>query len=64
MLRALQMFFAHKRLCSCTQTPQLKAHDLPFMNFILGNLNAHDFGDTSDASIHEQRLQNVLVLEL
>ena len=54
LLRALQMLFVHKRLCSCTQTAQLKAHDLPFMNFILGNLNAHDFGDTSDASIHEQ----------
>ena len=31
---ALQMLFVHKRLSSCAETAQLKAHDLPSMNLI------------------------------
>ena len=63
LLRALQMLFAHKHLSSCAETAQLKAHDLPFMNLIVSNLNPCDFSTTAhtfDASVHEQRLQNVL----
>ena len=60
------MLFVHKRLSSCAETAQLKAHDLPFMNLTVSNLNRCDFatsGHTCDVSVHEQHSQNVLESE-
>ena len=58
------MLFVHKRLSSCAETAQLKAHDLSLMNLIVSNLNPRDFATSGHTcAIHKQHLQNVLESE-